>query len=75
MLLHTIVDPMAVMEQPSPPLAGFWQISPFCSCEWVGDGESRQIRRIVSTDLGSYLDPRLQPGMTAMLKQQEPGGL
>lgn len=72
MLLHTILDPLAVMEQPVPPATGFEQISPFCSCEWVGDGSGRRIRRIISTDLQSYLDPRLQPGMTAVWKREEP---
>lgn len=62
MLLHTIVDPLAVMEQSVPPVCEFQQVSPFCTCEWTGEGSSRQLRRVVSTDLSRYLDPRLQPG-------------
>lgn len=63
MLLHTILDPLAVMEQPTFPACDYRQTDPFCIFEWVGEENERIIRRIVSTDLSRYLDPRLQPGV------------
>lgn len=62
MLLYTILDPMAVMEQPVPPVSGYRQLNPFCICQWTGEGSERHLTRVLSTDLSSYLDPGLQPG-------------
>ncbi|MBR6790718.1 MAG: hypothetical protein IKM31_07625 [Oscillospiraceae bacterium] len=62
MLLHTILDPLAVMEQPAFPVCDYRQTDPFCTFEWTGEGEERIIRRVISTDPARYLDPRLQPG-------------
>ena len=62
MLLHTVIDPLAVMEQPALPVCECWSEGPFCICEWTGEGNERRLRRVISTDLSRYLDPRLQPG-------------
>ena len=62
MLLHTVIDPMAVMEQPVPPRVRFEQRSPFCFCEWVEGEEGARLRRGLSTDPGEYLGIRMQPG-------------
>lgn len=70
MLLHTILDPLAIMEQPVQPQQGVCWLSPHCACEWISDGQGRRLRRVMSTDLSSYLDPRLQPGADFSLPQQ-----
>ena len=70
MLLHTILDPLAIMEQPVQPQEGICWLSPHCVCEWVSDGRGRQLRRVMSTDLSSYLDPGLQAGTDFSLPQQ-----
>lgn len=62
MLLHTVIDPMVVMEQPVPPRVRFEQRSPFCFCEWTEGEDGVRLRRLLSTDLSQYLDAGLQPG-------------
>ncbi|MBQ4050863.1 MAG: hypothetical protein IJD13_04480 [Oscillospiraceae bacterium] len=62
MLLHTILDPLAVMEQPAAPVCACRNEDPFCISEWTGSGNEKRLRRIISTDLSRYLDPRMQPG-------------
>ena len=71
MLLHPILDPLAIMEQPVQPQQGVCWLSPHCACEWISDERGMQLRRVMSTDLSSYLDPRLQPGKDFSLPQQD----
>ena len=62
MLLHTILDPLAVMEQPVLPTGECRQEDIFCIIEWTEAGREKRLGRVISTDLSRYLDPRLQPG-------------
>ena len=61
MLLHTILDPLAVMEQQPPPAGSWGQLSPFTFRQWEGEGKNRRLSRIISTDLSQYLPPHGVP--------------
>ena len=67
MVIHSIIDPMEMMERQNDP--GVWQQVPGGLDQGVLGEQGLTVARLVSTDPAMYLDPRYQPGAVYCLGQ------
>ena len=60
MIIHSILDPLEMMQRNDPPR--IWQQVPGGFVEGVMGENGLSVTRLVSTDPAMYLDPRYQAG-------------
>lgn len=69
MLIHSIIHPECLLSLPEAPIRS---VRPWKSgwLEGFEENGSFRIQRIISTDLGDYLNPKLNPGQILSYKQE-----
>lgn len=60
MLIHSIIDPLEMMEKTQDP--SVWRQVPGGFLQGVQCRDGLTVTRLISTDPALYLDPRYQPG-------------